>query len=182
MTSSSLSITTPSDPEATDLVEDLAEELESFAFERERVLVKLDIRSATLARRIAREMRVVLRGLPLATDDGGHDAVMATVGGLLEEAHRLLEGEAVAPSDAEEPQAKSGERLLAEIRGERSAASLRPTLGSLACVSDPTLRLPSVMGGLPSVIGDDGDEEMAQEETIARRVVWARSGNRILGG
>jgi hypothetical protein len=148
-----------SDAETSDLVEDLNEELEDFAFERERVLAKLDMRAAALARRIARELRVVLRGLPMSLGDEARASVHETLGGLLEEAHRLLDtidddDRAAGPESAA---LESGERpIVPEDR-------------------DPTI------ASLPSML--DADERSGfDDETIARKVVWARSGNRILGG
>lgn len=147
----------------------LAAELESFAFERERVLAKLDIRAAQLARRIAREVRVVLRGLPVATDDASRESVLETLGQLLVEAHQLLEGAEATVAD--DLQAQSGERPIAELGDEaRRAIQARPTRPALETV-------PSVV-----VAGDEDDEDPGMNETIARRVVWERSGNRVLGG
>jgi hypothetical protein len=126
--SGALSVARPSDEEIRELVGQLAEELESFAFERERVLAKLDIRAAGLARRIGRELRVVLRGLALATGDESREGVMATLGGLLVEAHRLLENVPASQVDVEDEPQESGARRSARpsTRCQRSRRARCP--------------------------------------------------------
>lgn len=171
MSSGDLTIQAATDPETEVVVDALVKELESFAFERERVLAKLDIRSAQLARRIAREVRVVLRGLAVCTDESARASVLETLGDLLGEAHRLLEGE-LATLQEEESRTQTGERPIEELRdAARRVMQTRPTRPAMETI--------------PSVVPfDDRDEDetaVGQNETIARRVVWERSGNRILG-
>lgn len=175
-----VSVAKPSDEEASELVGQLAEELERFAFERERVLAKLDIRAANLARRIGRELRVVLRGLALATTDEGRDGVMATLGGLLVEAHRLLEDVPADQEDADHAPQESGERPIVGAGLASNGVMQRKTVDAMPAVASA-----GTDGGTSAVprLGADDDEEEAhfQDLTIARRVVWERSGNRILG-
>ncbi len=178
MTPAAVTVNRVSDDEAGTLVGGLAGELESFAFERERVLAKLDIRAAGLARRIARELRVVLRGLPLATSDESRDGVMATLGGLLEEAHRLLENRPEEREHAAEPQEETEPREEnVQESGERRRTDLR----------DPAMPLRETVNAMPAVKVPNLDryehdpEESPRDLTIARRVVWERGSNRLLG-
>lgn len=197
----SVSVTPTSDVETREVVGELAEELENFAFERERVLAKLDIRAAGLARRIARELRVVLRGLAVASDREAHEGVHETLGGLLEEAHRLLEG--VHPtavhaqplaSGSMPPAADASSRPPPSTGEDMSPAEDAPSADDVPLESGTrpidgdddvfarNTALDLETTGLPRVSDDPDDPEESPEDlTIARRVMWERSGNRILG-
>lgn len=204
----SLSVTPTSDVETREAVDELAEELENFAFERERILVKLDIRAAGVARRIARELRVVLRGLAVASDRAAHDAVHETLGALLDEAHRLLEDvQPAAPRASAPPVSGPSTRPAAVASGAPASASTVEDMSPTADAADVTPMdddVPLESGsrpidgeddvcarhtahdlgaaGLPRVSDDPDDPEESPEDlTIARRVMWERSGNRILG-
>lgn len=181
--------------ETGDLVEDLAEELESFAFERERVLAKLDIRAANTARRLARELRLVLRGLAVAeNDEDGRDSALATLGSLLEEAHRVLDDVATHAATGSRSTAAPAARDDVSPRGDVAPDHAGADDLAAPAEPDPSSGLRAIDGApvesgdrltiesLPSVSHDPDDpEETEQDLTIARRVMWERSGNRILG-
>ncbi len=166
-----------SDDDVVDAVALLVGELEDFAFERERVLAKLDIRAASTARRLGRELSLLLRGLPLAADEEAHDEIHDTLGCLLEEAHRILTPAEPAPPAAAAPSAS------AEVGGGHLEESEEAPLES---GERPASRRPGEEPGgeeaalpLPKALADE-DEPLA-EETIARKVSWPRSSNRVLG-
>lgn len=79
------------DDEMLDVVEELAIELETFAFERERILAKLDIRSAAHARRTAREVRLIADRIADASDPAAREPLLDQLGDHFARAHTLLE-------------------------------------------------------------------------------------------
>jgi hypothetical protein len=207
-----------SNEDVVDAVGLLVGELEDFAFERERVLAKLDIRAASTARRLGRELSLLLRGLPLASDEEAHDEIHDTLGCLLEEAHRILSPEEpvrVAPAVRVEPasaEADDGGPDVArpvssapQSSAPQSSAPQSSAPQSSAPQSSERVRAPEgdeplgngeeaplesgeratahgvVLGasGLPRGFHDEDD--LFAEETIARKVSWERSGNRVLG-
>lgn len=229
------------DDAVMDAVEELASELETFAFERERVLAKLDIRAAAHARRTARELRLVVTCLPLADGAETREGGFAKLGELLGRAHALLEGvglDAVvnerldapgrradgdppmpASRDAKSTPAPTSdirknsrteleldyENLGATLPGEVDPAlaghdedlpailhgtiaplhpNQRPTAQALAALRvDDTLddRDPTPASNAIPIFGDDDPDTDFDDETVAKKVAWQRSGNRVLG-
>ncbi len=202
--------------EAIDAVEDLAVELEAFAFERERVLAKLDIRSAAQARRTARDLRVTVALLPRDADQAAHDERFDALGELLGRAHTLLEGERAPapgrPAEVAPPPSRHEAKTTPppssmtrhNSRGELDLdldhdhdrpPSAPPGEVSREIASDPDL--PAVLLGTVALLdprgrtaapapvlpyfGDDESEMGFEDETVARKVCWERSGNRLLG-
>jgi hypothetical protein len=206
-----------------DAVEELAEELETFAFERERVLVKLDIRAAAHARRTARELRLGVARLPLAADSAARETSLELIGDLLGRAHTILEGarhEAPGrPREGDPPMpssrdakttpppisdirensrddfeldyddlgatkpgsAEDSPELLAILHGMHP--NQRPTAESMPAVTDADVSAASAEAKreyLP-YFGDEDGENDFDDETVARKVAWERSGNRVLG-
>lgn len=208
-----------------DAVEELAAELETFAFERERVLAKLDIRAAAQARRTARDIRLVASRIAGAADDGvpisdqaARDVGFEQLGELLGRAHTILEGERheapgrPSPGDPPMPSSRAAkttppptsdirensrddfeldyEELGATMPGD---AAENPELIAILRGSHPNQRptaqaLPAVgAAGTPGssellpYFGDDEGENDWDDETVARKVAWERSGNRVLG-
>ncbi len=242
------------DDAVIDAVEELASELDDFAFERERVLAKLDIRAAAQARRTAHELRFVVASIPLVSTESREDG-FEKLGELLGRAHALLEGarleglqqkalEAPRPApgareaDAEAPtlarrHAKStpvptsdiransrwdleldyeslGPTMPGEVEPDLGAAGLdedlpaavhgrmpllrpghlpdhRPTERSIVAVGfddavDAKLREGRTPRDLPPVFAaDDEGANDFDDETVAKKVAWQRSGNRVLG-
>lgn len=197
----SVEVWAASDEEARSLVEDLVAELSDRAFERERVLAKLDIRGAARARRIGRELTLLLRGLAFATDAAGRAELFDSLGQLLEEAHEALEVEGASPPSMRSTPPVSGERPTPpdelpsrELPGnDRAAHTLAADASAVDALAADAMAADAMAAdamaadaiaerptshGLPQLWEDDGG---VQEETIARKVSWARSGNRILG-
>ena len=187
-----------SNEDVVDAVGLLVGELEDFAFERERVLAKLDIRAASTARRLGRELSLLLRGLPLASDEEAHDEIHDTLGCLLEEAHRILSPEEpvrVAPAVRVEPASAEADDGGPEVArpvssAPQSSERVRAPEGDEPLGNGEEAPLESgeratahgvVLGasGLPRGFHDEDD--LFAEETIARKVSWERSGNRVLG-
>jgi hypothetical protein len=74
---------------------DLVERLEAFAFQREKVLDKLDLRGAKAARALAMELRHIRRTLaskPRDMEDADTRQLLALFRELEPQAHDLLEG------------------------------------------------------------------------------------------
>lgn len=221
------------DEAVMDVVEELAVELDTFAFERERVLAKLDIRAAAHARRTARELRLVVARLPLAADAVAREDGLQQLGELLGRTHTLLEGDRFATpgrpaasdppmpssrdarstpapiSDVHEnsreafeldydhlPETLAGEADLTQLERDPDLPVIllgtiaplhpnhRPTAPAMAAVSlDDELddRAPTPRAMLPVFGGDDYGENDFDDETVAKKVAWQRSGNRLLG-
>lgn len=186
------------DNDAIDAVEELAVELETFAFERERVLAKLDIRGATSARRTARELRLVVTRAAHIADPSKREEMSSSLGELLGRAHTLLEGEPAVPSIRGEGDPPMPSSQAAKSMSPPTSDVRKITRAPLEMDVDPDL--PAVLGinqretarAMPAVTvepeqeilpffgGDEGDNDF-DDETVARKVVWERSSNRIFG-
>ena len=109
---------------------DLADQLDEFAFQRERVLDKLDIRSAKLARTLAMELRALRRALgsqPSNLDEPATRSGVLAFRQLKVQARDLLAGKVVREIISTPP--TSGERDLDsdpdEITAQRTPESMR---------------------------------------------------------
>jgi hypothetical protein len=116
---------------------DLAERLDSFAFEREKILDKLDIRSAKTARSLAMELRAVRRTLastPRDLTDLSTREVLSLFRHLRQQADDLLAGKSASTAVTSRPPS-SGETIRDfdsdpdEITAARTPESLRSTSG-----------------------------------------------------
>ena len=125
----------PSEPSQDDWAEavggDLAERLDAFAFEREKVLDKLDVKGARLARSLAMELRTVRRALTAMPSDLTEPSTREMVTlfrDLRTHARDVLSGKPVASVNLTPPPS-SGERDRKsnpdEITALRSPESLR---------------------------------------------------------
>ncbi len=216
------------DEAMVDAVEELAVELESFAFERERVLAKLDIRTAAHARRTARELRLVATRIPVSVDVSAREDGFAKLGELLGRAHTLLEGERFevpgrpAEGDPPMPSSRDAKTTPPPISDVRETPMSQREMGRseleldydelpVTAAGDANVDLPAILFGMhpnhrptaqamPAVsaaevaaaiatpprdllpyLGADEGENDFDDETVARKVAWERSGNRVLG-
>ena len=136
--------TTSGSPEAAEawaeeLASELADRLESWAIEREKILAKLDIRSAKAARALSRSLRIVARALAASASlpsDPERKAVVARLVMLRRDALRLMSSGANASSHAE---FLALEKLAqGEIPNGEDRPTLAPPEPMIAQLPDPT--------------------------------------------
>lgn len=134
-----------------ELVDALALELTEFAFQREKVLEKLDVRAARRARRAATELRSFMRS---ALESGHADE--SAVSPILEECHLILSGATTAESELLPSVATSP---VSEVRRiTRKMQATAPTIAPMYGEDEPTLP-GHRRAALVSLVDEDDDDD-----------------------
>lgn len=105
----------PTDSWAEEYARVLADQLEGWALEREKVIDRLDVRAARVARSLVRSLRIVARALAASSanpEDPGRPEIMARLMELREDARRLM-SEGSEPLDG---------AILRDLDGEPTSA------------------------------------------------------------